>query len=66
MTYPHSSILESRRDQILPLLDATDVERAGRFGEIRDFVAGQTLAKIGEVGVGLGIKIGRASCRERV
>src|SRR3984957_19286298 len=55
MTYPHSSILESRRDQILPLLDATDIERAGRFGEIRDFAAGETLAKIGEIGVGLGI-----------
>jgi thioredoxin reductase (NADPH) len=55
MTYPHSSILESRRDQILPLLDPTDIERAGRFGEIRDFAAGETLAKIGEIGVGLGI-----------
>ena len=55
MTYPHSSIFESRRDQILPLLDATDIERAGRFGEIRDFAAGETLAKIGEIGVGLGI-----------
>jgi thioredoxin reductase (NADPH) len=55
MTYAHSSILETRRDQILPHLDATDIERARRFGEVRDFATGEALAKIGEVGVGLGI-----------
>jgi thioredoxin reductase (NADPH) len=55
MTYPHSSILETRRDQILPRMDATDIERARRFGEVRHFATGEALAKIGEVGVGLGI-----------
>jgi thioredoxin reductase (NADPH) len=55
MTYPHSSIIETRRDQILPRLDATDIERARRFGEVRHFATGEFLAKIGEVGVGLGI-----------
>ncbi len=49
------SIIETRRDQILPHLDATDIERAWRFGEVRRFAAGETLAKIGEIGVGLAI-----------
>jgi thioredoxin reductase (NADPH) len=49
------SIIETRRDQILPHLDATDIERAWRFGEVRRFAAGQALARIGEVGVGLAI-----------
>ena len=49
------SIIETRRDQILPHLDATDIERAWRFGEVRRFAAGEALATIGEVGVGLAI-----------
>ena len=49
------SIIETRRDQIFPHLDATDIERARRFGEIRRFAAGDALAAIGEVGVGLAI-----------
>jgi thioredoxin reductase (NADPH) len=49
------SMLETRRDQILPHLDANDIERACRFGQVRCFAAGEALAKIGEVGAGLGI-----------
>ena len=49
------SIIETRRDQILPHLDAADIERAWRFGEVRRFAAGEALARIGEVGVGLAI-----------
>ena len=49
------SIIETRRDQIFPHLDATDIERARRFGEIRRFAAGDALAAIGQVGVGLAI-----------
>jgi thioredoxin reductase (NADPH) len=55
MNVSNPSIIETRRDQILPLLDATDIERAWRFGEVRRFAAGEALAAIGEVGVGLGI-----------
>ena len=55
MSVPRPSIVETRRDQILPLLDATDIERAWRFGEVRRFATGEALAAIGEVGVGLGI-----------
>jgi thioredoxin reductase (NADPH) len=55
MSNSNPSIIETRRDQIFPHLDATDIERARRFGEIRRFTAGETLATIGEVGLGLAI-----------
>lgn len=55
MSVSHPSIIETRHDQILPQLDTTDIERARRFGEVRRFAAGETLAAIGEVGIGLGI-----------
>ena len=37
------SILETRRDQVLPHLDTTDIERAWRFGEVRRFALGEAL-----------------------
>jgi thioredoxin reductase (NADPH) len=49
------SIIETRRDQIFPHLEATDIERAWRFGEVRRFAAGEALAAIGEIGLGLAI-----------
>ena len=55
MSNSEPSLLETRRDQILPHLDATDIERAWRYGEVRSFAAGDALATIGQVGVGLGI-----------
>jgi thioredoxin reductase (NADPH) len=48
-------MLETRRDQILPHLDAADIERARRFGQVRCFAAGEALAKVGEIGAGMGI-----------
>ena len=55
MSVSRPSIIETRRDQILPQLDADDIERARRFGEVRRFATGEALAAIGEVGIGLGI-----------
>ena len=55
MSNSNPSIIETRRDQIFPHLDATDIERARRFGEVRRFAAGEALAAIGEVGLGLAI-----------
>ena len=55
MNDANPSIIESRRDQIFPHLDATDIERARRFGEIRRFAAGEALAAIGKVGLGLAV-----------
>jgi thioredoxin reductase (NADPH) len=55
MSISSPSIIETRRDQIMPHLDAADIERARRFGEVRSFTAGEALAAIGEVGIGLAI-----------
>ena len=55
MSNSNPSIIETRRDQIFPYLDSTDIERARRFGEVRRFAAGEALAAIGEVGLGLAI-----------
>jgi thioredoxin reductase (NADPH) len=55
MSNAERSFFESRRDQILPHLDATDIERAWRFGEVRSFAAGEALATVGHVGLGLAI-----------
>jgi len=50
-----SSLIETRRDQILPVLDAADIERVRRFGSLRSFAAGEALVKAGDVGRGLSI-----------
>jgi thioredoxin reductase (NADPH) len=55
MSVSRPSIIETRRDQVLPHLDATDIERAWRFGEVRRFAAGEALAAAGEIGIGLAI-----------
>jgi thioredoxin reductase (NADPH) len=55
MSDTQASFLETRRDQILPHLDAGDIERARRFGEVRKFAPGEALATIGRVGLGLAI-----------
>src|SRR4051794_20179068 len=44
------SVLETRRAQMFPTLDATDIERVRRFGEVRAYAAGDALAKVGTVG----------------
>ena len=50
-----SSLIETRRDQILPVLDVGDIERVRRFGSLRSFAAGEALVKAGDVGRGLSI-----------
>jgi thioredoxin reductase (NADPH) len=55
MSVSRPSIIETRRDQVLPHLDATDIERAWRFGEVRRFPAGEALAAAGKIGIGLAI-----------
>jgi thioredoxin reductase (NADPH) len=49
------SIFDRRRDQILPELDASEIERVRRFGEVRSFAAGEALFTAGQVGHGLGV-----------
>jgi thioredoxin reductase (NADPH) len=48
-----SSIIDTRRDQMFPVLEPQEIERVRRFGEARSYKAGQALAKVGDVGHGL-------------
>lgn len=47
------SINETRRDQVFPVLNAAEIQRLHRFGEVRRYEAGEALWRIGEVGHGL-------------
>jgi thioredoxin reductase (NADPH) len=49
------SIIDTRRDQMFPVLEAFEIERVRRFGKIRLYDAGAALAKVGELGPGLTI-----------
>jgi thioredoxin reductase (NADPH) len=45
--------IESRRHQIFPTLEASEIERVRRFGEVRSYGAGEALVTVGQVGPGL-------------
>src|SRR5580700_5339619 len=47
------SIIERRGEQMLPVLNALEIERVRRFGECRSFATGEALATIGHVSPGL-------------
>src|SRR5262245_30909933 len=53
MTLPPHSIIETRRHQVFPTLEAHEVERVRRFGEVCSYAAGEALARVGQVGRGL-------------
>ena len=52
---PKPSIIDTRRHQMFPVLEPSEIERVRRFGVIRSYAAGEALAKVGEVGDGLTI-----------
>lgn len=47
------SVLETRRDQMFPLLPPADIERLKRFGTLRCYPAGTLITKTGKVSDGL-------------
>ncbi len=47
------SIIEKRHDQMFPDLDAVEIERVRRFGEVRSIAPGGSLLTAGQVGPGL-------------
>ena len=49
------SIIDTRHDQMFPVLVALEVERVRRFGSVRSFSTGEALEKAGTVGYGLSI-----------
>jgi thioredoxin reductase (NADPH) len=55
MSASNPSIIDTRRDQIFPILDTMEIERTRRFGELRRFGTGEALATAGQIGEGFGI-----------
>jgi thioredoxin reductase (NADPH) len=55
MAEPKQSIIDKRRDQMFPVLDAAEVERLRRFGTVHAYTSGEPLAKVGEAGHGLSV-----------
>ena len=53
MTSTEPSVLDSRYDHRFPKLDAVEIERLLRFGEVSCFAAGEAMAESGKVGPGL-------------
>jgi thioredoxin reductase (NADPH) len=53
MAAPTGSVFEKRREQLLPVLDAMEIERMRRFGEACSFPAGAKIFKAGQVAPGL-------------
>jgi thioredoxin reductase (NADPH) len=49
------STMANRHHQMFPVLDALEIERVRRFGEVRPFDKGEILATVGDVGRGLAI-----------
>ena len=52
---PTPSIIDTRRDQMYPTLEPSEIERVRRFGKTRAFAPEEPLAKMGKVGGGLSI-----------
>jgi thioredoxin reductase (NADPH) len=49
------SIIDTRHDQMFPNLEALEIERVRRFGEVQSFGAGDALASVGDIGRGFSI-----------
>jgi thioredoxin reductase (NADPH) len=47
-----ASIIETRRHQIFPTLEAAEIERVRRFGEVCGYAAGEALTTVGHVARG--------------
>ena len=58
MAAPTQSIIDTRSHQMFPVLQPAEIERVCRFGKVRSYGAGEALAKVGEVGLGLTIILG--------
>src|SRR6478752_5634451 len=58
MADPTQSIIDTRRHQMFPVLEPAEIERVRRFGKVRSYGAGEALAKVGEMGLGLTIILG--------
>ena len=57
MAISATPIMESRREQMFPVLDPADMERLRRFGQSRRYAAGDPVVRAGEAGHGLTLVI---------
>jgi thioredoxin reductase (NADPH) len=48
MTAPKRPIIDTRRDQMFPVLESVEIERIRRFGTIRSYAVGDALAEVGK------------------
>src|SRR5215472_1781558 len=53
MAAPLPANLETRRDQIFPILTAAEIERLQRFGSVRSYAAGTAVVTAGSPSPGL-------------
>ncbi len=53
MTEPGRTLIETRREQMFPILQPAEIDRLRRFGELRSYRAGEFLARTGEVAPGM-------------
>ena len=52
---PSASIIDTRSAQMFPTLNAVEIDRLRRFGEVRSYLDGNAVAKVGQRGLGLSI-----------
>ena len=71
MMGPTPSWFENRREQVFPMLSEAELRRLARFGEVRDYAAGEVIAAAGQVSHGLTLVLrgeavinNRAPCAE--
>jgi thioredoxin reductase (NADPH) len=53
MSVPTQSVIDTRHAQMFPVLEASEIERLRRFGELRSYGRGEALVKAGDAGHGL-------------
>jgi thioredoxin reductase (NADPH) len=55
VSWKTKSIIDTRRDQMFPVLETAEIERVRHFGALHAYRAGEALAKVGAVSHGLTI-----------
>jgi thioredoxin reductase (NADPH) len=53
MPLPPRPIIDTRRDQMFPVLDAEDMERVRRFGQVRAYQSGEAIFTVGQISPGV-------------
>ncbi len=53
MSVKRLSVADTRREQVFPILNANEIQRVRRFGDVRSYGSGDALCRIGDVGAGI-------------